>query len=812
MKIKAASGIMLMLLAILPGLTGNFTPQVKATFTASNWVEEITTPDSTAVEWVDVDSQGILYVADQESGKLWKSLNRGVTWTEIGDPTWTFIYGIYVDSRDYVYAQPSATKIYRSTNQGSDWTLVLNSTNRLWHWDEDSSGRLYANDYDNSAPTTAVVYRSNTDGSAWEVWYNLTGQVWHFHTVDVAPNDYVFVSTGDTHRGADYGSIRRWNGTTWEIIVQQDRLNEADEQRYTQPTTIWFMDNDAYFGCDEWRHIIKMPITGSWSEHETVLDVLSIGIARSIFDSVNIDGIVFLEDASGGCVFATWDGKHYVKLFDSSDGIEDFSHRQSFPFYFTTQTNGALYRIDYMTREDLVNIFYHLCNSARGLVINEDTYILEQRVSNGTNYADLTNVALTDVQASIKGLTHEKNYLSNGGFESGDTTNWTIAVGGSSYISVVSDEQYQGTYSAKINITGAGSASIEQVVTVYPHEFLLLTFALKVDEAKANMMYLCVMNDTGGETLWQDLWAGTTIWVSRTLAVPLVYNVTWQARLKFYFPFAVTGARWVDAFMAKKPEASFLLKSDTEDSGAFEQFLNDTYTDSGTTETLNPTLTINGQEVSHSGELSNGTESSATSLSSILTGAVQVQANIQGSGQAILKLNGTRLLYEDSIILEGRTSTAYHGRYYGTFSPTTNTTDLIAVTNLASKITSLSYASNKLTLTIDSPTGTTSTSKVYCGNKGKPIEVTGATSWSYNASTMILTLNVMHDGPANLLVDWRIPGDVNGDGKVNNSDLSDLSKAYGSHPSKPNWNPDCDLNWDSKVDASDLFDLSKNYI
>jgi len=62
-----------------------------------------------------------------------------------------------------------------------------------------------------------------------------------------------------------------------------------------------------------------------------------------------------------------------------------------------------------------------------------------------------------------------------------------------------------------------------------------------------------------------------------------------------------------------------------------------------------------------------------------------------------------------------------------------------------------------------------------------------------------------------------IEGDVNGDGKVDTSDLFDFAEAYGSEPHEPptppdpNWNLRCDLNWDSIVDVSDLFDLSKNY-
>ena len=63
-----------------------------------------------------------------------------------------------------------------------------------------------------------------------------------------------------------------------------------------------------------------------------------------------------------------------------------------------------------------------------------------------------------------------------------------------------------------------------------------------------------------------------------------------------------------------------------------------------------------------------------------------------------------------------------------------------------------------------------------------------------------------------LVEPWTpIPGDVNGDGKVDASDLVDLSEAYGFKLVDDNWNYRCDFNLDGKVDALDLFDLSKNY-
>jgi len=56
-----------------------------------------------------------------------------------------------------------------------------------------------------------------------------------------------------------------------------------------------------------------------------------------------------------------------------------------------------------------------------------------------------------------------------------------------------------------------------------------------------------------------------------------------------------------------------------------------------------------------------------------------------------------------------------------------------------------------------------------------------------------------------------IPGDVDGDGDVDASDLYDLSMAYGSELGDPNWNLDCDFNLDNKVDGSDLFELNRNF-
>lgn len=737
-----------LLLLLGLGLVGNFMPQAKATFTSSNWIEEITTLPSNSLNFVNVDSQGRIYVGD-DAGGIWKSLDRGVTWTQIYLSA-TGITGIYVDNRDYLYVQnATAHPVYRTVNQGSTWQFVFAPATTIldWEWDTDSTGRIYAANYENAAPTKALIFRSNTDGLSFSVWLNLTGETWHLHDVAVAPNDWIYVSTGDVHRGVTYGSIRRWNGTAWEIIVQSTLEDEIHSQSYTQPVAIWFMDDKVYFGQDTSNYVIRMPITGSWSQKEDVLYLP----AAEIDDARVINGIGFFGNM-GGELFATWDGERYVKLFKSSDqAIRDLSEQETFPLYFTTITNGKVFRINYMTKEDLAYIFYTLYNSKRGLRTNQDNYVLEQRMSNGTNYLDLTTVALSNVQASIKGLTKRHNLFTNTGFETGTTTGWT-AWGATTKLSVVTNDKYEGTYSLQANVT-TSSVGIYQDITIYPNEYVLISFAAKSGASKSGAWEYYLANQTaGGTTIGFSAFVSTTNWTVRSIAIGTSSLTSWTGRITFIFK-GVTLLTYFDAVIIRAPEVGYIKVSSTEDSISFGQGFNSTYSLSGTTNTLNPTLTIDGQSVSYSGTLTNGTESTPQSLTGILTGAVAVSANIQGSGQAILRIIGTRLFTTTNVILKGLENGWYYGHYYKTpIYPT----ELYALTNLQADITSLSYSSSKLTFTVSASSGTTSITKVYVGDKGKPTSVSGATSWSYDATTKTLIIIIIHSSSQTVILEWLI--------------------------------------------------------
>jgi hypothetical protein len=73
------------------------------------------------------------------------------------------------------------------------------------------------------------------------------------------------------------------------------------------------------------------------------------------------------------------------------------------------------------------------------------------------------------------------------------------------------------------------------------------------------------------------------------------------------------------------------------------------------------------------------------------------------------------------------------------------------------------------------------------------------------ASLLIFALEYRMDASA------VIPGDINGDGRVNLLDMRILAAAYGSTPNDSRWNSKADLNGDGRVDLGDLMILAAHY-
>jgi len=64
------------------------------------------------------------------------------------------------------------------------------------------------------------------------------------------------------------------------------------------------------------------------------------------------------------------------------------------------------------------------------------------------------------------------------------------------------------------------------------------------------------------------------------------------------------------------------------------------------------------------------------------------------------------------------------------------------------------FKTNNLIFTVTAPSGNLSVTQIYVGEYGKPSTVTGATSYSYDSTSKVLTIRVLHHSTATVNVGW----------------------------------------------------------
>ena len=91
----------------------------------------------------------------------------------------------------------------------------------------------------------------------------------------------------------------------------------------------------------------------------------------------------------------------------------------------------------------------------------------------------------------------------------------------------------------------------------------------------------------------------------------------------------------------------------------------------------------------------------------------------------------------------------------------------------------------------------------------------GFAKGNYTITAKVPHLPYETDTTDNTLTDgWvlvTIPGDVNGDRKVDIKDIYACILAFGTKPGKPKWNPNCDINNDLVVDMKDIYTAIRNF-
>ena len=130
---------------------------------------------------VDPNSGVILFLGTNQNG-LWKSVDRGVTWTRVTAFAPTSVTFVAFDKRSgssglstptiYAGVNDVTASLYRSTDGGSSWAPVPGAPTGLIpnHGSFDANGMLYLSYADGLGPngmTRGAIWRYNTGSAAW---------------------------------------------------------------------------------------------------------------------------------------------------------------------------------------------------------------------------------------------------------------------------------------------------------------------------------------------------------------------------------------------------------------------------------------------------------------------------------------------------------------------------------------------------------------------------------------------------------------------------------------------------------------------
>lgn len=162
-----------------------------------------------------------------------------------------------------------------------------------------------------------------------------------------------------------------------------------------------------------------------------------------------------------------------------------------------------------------------------------------------------------------------------------------------------------------------------------------------------------------------------------------------------------------------------------------------------------------------------------------------------GHDIGIMGVTLSRTLIWEGLPVDINVTVANYGSYEETFNVTIYVNDDAVHTFTDVTLTKTSFTTLTCTLVIIGGSGGKRTIRAYAWPVPEETEVA-----DNQASGMVLIV---------------FPYDVNGDGKIDVKDLYLVARAYGSDPSRPNWNPNCDTNGDNKIDMKDYYAICKHY-
>ena len=675
------------------------------------------------------------------------SINGGVSWQVQGGAGgihhWIYNSLIQLPNGTLVKAKWAGHELWASNDAGLTWNLWWNTTTYMigigrTHDPDGHSGGLDYNPYQNRIYYSTDSTYGIHERDVWYATYNPTKITeWNLATDNAtgvagysAANQYISTPSREilsSDDGDHYDIKAIDNGMTSYYTLPVDRVLGAYlEYHYAGGEySIIYKDGVTYLGMRSAAYAYH----GSWQD-----SIHPYGFWVSIDDGLTWTPIYkkWMSNAVGESYQLYWlyEGDYHLFMGDPAD--------------------NKLYMMPYLTVDE-VKV---LKNKYDATVLGSN-FTFETVLVNGINsYIPLGKASLTQANVTLIGESHP-NYNNNSGWEDG-TGYWTVDAPAQNNSAGLA---YEGSYVGQWHYDGAPAYFWTWTPTFTVNEGEIWTFSIYVKKFSMSLggtffMWMEMGNASYNvrSQLANDTMPITTGWTRYTLSI---IAPVWADTLTVKLGTTDIGNQqyiWLDGAMLEKvtPYSRAEKKYDARLPATYTRYAYNT---------SNPSITFGSQTVSYSGSLAQGASSTTTSISlSPSSGAVPItNVQVSGSGKVKVRVTGTLSwqISGNAVITNTLASGIHVGRRWNnTFTIATTIPDVIALIDWQSQLSSSSYVNDILSLTITASSGVTTTTKIYVGSKGVPKSVSGASSWSYETSTKILTITKLHSSPADIEVSW----------------------------------------------------------
>jgi len=189
----------------------------------------------------------IFCIGGSSGGGLLRSTDKGESWSSIGP---VGIHGLAINSRDQIFVSAAQGQAYRSSDNGVSWTLINNGLPNSFSLGEIAISHVGTRETlfligRNNNTSECTLYRSTNNGDEWTGLMTTPSSIGDLF---VHSNGYLFLTAGSgvmrsTNNGDSWQAMSTYQHTEWMISFPEGEI-WVGADRASFATTVFYRSTD----------------------------------------------------------------------------------------------------------------------------------------------------------------------------------------------------------------------------------------------------------------------------------------------------------------------------------------------------------------------------------------------------------------------------------------------------------------------------------------------------------------------------------------------------------------------------------------